>query len=63
MEVNSCCIYRGARGEVNIPKATIQREKNNCFSTYNTHEVISFKNREETIQKYDLIDGSNHAEV
>ena len=34
-------------------------KKNNCFSTYTPSDLN--KIREETIKKYDLIDGSNHA--
>ena len=34
-------------------------EKNNCFSIYTRSDLN--KIREETIQKYDLIDRSNHA--
>ena len=50
-------------GEVNIPKATIITEikKNNCVSIYKRCDLN--KIREETIKKYDLIDGSNHAKV
>ena len=37
-------------------------EKNNyCFSIYTRSDLN--KIREETIKKYDLIDGSNHAKV
>ena len=34
-------------------------KKNNCFSIYTPSDLN--KIREETIEKYDLIDGSNHA--
>ena len=36
-------------------------EKNNCFSIYTRSDLN--KIREETVKKYDLIDGSNHAKV
>ena len=38
---------------------SIEIEKNNCFSIYTRSDLN--KIREETIQKYDLIDRSNHA--
>ena len=38
-----------------------ETEKNNCFSIYSQNDLN--KIREETIKKYDLIDGSNHAKV
>ena len=46
-------------GDINIPKPLFTEiKKNNCFSIYTRSDLN--KVREETIQKYDLIDRSNH---
>ena len=39
----------------------LKRINNYCFSIYTRSDLN--KIREETIKKYDLIDGSNHAKV
>ena len=56
-------IYRAAKAATLIFPKPLFTEigKNNCFSI-NTRSDLN-KIREETIQKYDLIDRSNHASV
>ena len=54
-------LKREAARKIFLKQLFTEIEKNNCFSIYTRSDLN--KIREETIKKYDLIDGSNHAKV
>ena len=52
---------REAAREIFLKPLFTEIEKNNCFGIYTRSDLN--KIRDETIKKYDLISGSNHAKV